>query len=90
MILQYIDVVFTVLFTLECVIKITVLGFACNGPQCYMRNGWCIMDFFIVLFSIISILPLGVDLGFIKVLRMIRVLRPLRLISRNPGLKLAV
>jgi hypothetical protein len=31
-----------------------------------------------------------VDLKFIKALRMLRVLRPLRMISRNEGLKIAV
>jgi len=31
-----------------------------------------------------------VQLGIFKVLRMLRVLRPLRMISRNPGLRIAV
>lgn len=48
------------------------------------------MDFIIVAFSIISIMFAGADLGAIKTLRMLRVLRPLRMISRNPGLKIAV
>lgn len=50
------------------------------------------MDFIIVAFSLISIIfeDSGADLGAIKTLRMLRVLRPLRMISRNPGLKIAV
>ena len=33
---------------------------------------------------------LSINLKFIKALRMLRVLRPLRMISRNPSLKIAV
>ena len=38
----------------------------------------------------ISLFATGVDLKFIKALRMLRVARPLRMISRNEGLKVAV
>jgi len=55
-----------------------------------MRNAWNIMDFVIVFFSMVSIIFQDVDLGPIKVLRMLRVLRPLRMISRNPGMKIAI
>ena len=48
------------------------------------------IDFIIVAFSLVSVFSLGGDLKFIKVFRMIRVLRPLRVISRNEGLKIAV
>ena len=30
------------------------------------------------------------DLAFLKILRLVRVLRPLRMVSRNPGLRIAV
>ena len=48
------------------------------------------MDFLIVTFSIISMTFANVKLGIFKILRMLRVLRPLRMISRNPGLRIAV
>lgn len=48
------------------------------------------MDFLIVTFSIISMSFANVKLGIFKILRMLRVLRPLRMISRNPGLRIAV
>ena len=38
----------------------------------------------------VSLFASGVDLSFIKALRILRVLRPLRVISRNEGLKVAV
>lgn len=79
------NIIITALFTLECAIKIIVMGFVWNGRRSYMRNGWNILDFIIVLLSLAS-LGLGDstgDLSKFKVLRTLRVLRPLRLISRN-------
>lgn len=75
---------------MEMMIKVVVFGFITNGPDSYMRSAWNIMDFIIVDFSLISIFFSGSNLGAIKTLRMLRVLRPLRMISRNPGLKIAV
>jgi len=89
-VLQKIDYVVSVIFGLELVVKVLVLGFAFNGSHSYIRNAWNIMDFFIVMLSAISIAFQDLDLGIIKVLRMLRVLRPLRMISRNPGLRIAV
>jgi len=83
------DVVVTIIFTWECVIKIIVYGFI-FGKDTYMRVGWNVMDFIIVTFSIISLSFSDIELDFIKILRMLRVLRPLRMISRNPGLRIQV
>jgi hypothetical protein len=44
----------------------------------------------IVSFSIIDISLPGNSLGFLKIIRMLRILRPLRFISRNPGMKIIV
>ena len=88
--LQYMDYVFTTIFVIECVLKNIQTGFVVNGRHSYIRNAWNVIDFMIVAFSLISVFSLGVDLKFIKAFRMIRVLRPLRVISRNEGLKIAV
>ena len=90
--LQILDIVMTVLFTMECGIKIIVMGFIANGRRSYLRDGWNRLDFFIVLVSLAS-LGLGdsvESLNNIKALRTLRVLRPLRLISRNKSMKLAI
>lgn len=89
-IMKLIDIVFTSLFTLECIFKIIAVGFLFNGKQSYLRNGWNILDLFIVILSIISLSLTNVNLSYIRVLRMLRILRPLRMISRNRNLKLAV
>jgi len=40
--------VFTVVFLLEAVVKILAMGFII-GPYTYLRDGWNVMDFIIVL-----------------------------------------
>ena len=90
LVLEKIDIVISIIFLIELLLKVAVFGFINNGPESYMLNPWNIMDFIIVCFSLISIILSDVDLGIIKVLRMLRVLRPLRMISRNPGLRIAV
>jgi hypothetical protein len=80
----------TAVFTLEMMIKIIALGFISNGPESYLKLGWNILDFFIVMSSILTIAFAGIGLNVLKSLRLFRILRPLRLISRNKELKLAI
>ena len=89
-VMEKLDLILSFTFLFELLIKVVVLGFAFNGELSYMRNAWNIMDFVIVFFSMVSIIFQDVDLGPIKVLRMLRVLRPLRMNSRNPGMKIAI
>jgi hypothetical protein len=56
----------------------------------YLRDTWNMLDFFIVICSVIDLLFTNVHLPFIKVLRLLRTLRPLRFISHNVGLKMIV
>jgi hypothetical protein len=55
-VLYYIDIVVTILFTLELLIKVVVYGFVVNGKFSYMRNSWNQIDFIIVAMSIISLI----------------------------------
>ena len=80
----------TTVFFFECLIKIIVQGLIFNGPNSYLRNSWNVLDFFIVIVSVVSLLAVGVQLNVFKVLRMLRILRPLKMISKNPNLKIAV
>ena len=72
------------------IIKVIAKGFVANGPKSYLLNGWNILDFFIVSLSLISLSVSGSNLGFLKALRTLRVIRPLRLISRNSNLKVVI
>ena len=80
-VLAMIDVGMTVIFTFEAMLKIIAFGFVLNGKNSYMKSGWNVLDFIIVLSALIS-LVFNTDLEFFKALRILRVLRPLRLIKR--------
>jgi hypothetical protein len=75
---------------MEMIIKVIVLGFAANGPKSYIRGGWNILDFIIVIISLFSLGFRGSSLSKLKALRTIRVLRPLRLIGRNANMKVVI
>ena len=84
------DIVLTSFFTLEAVLKIISVGFLFNGPNSYLKNGWNVIDFLVVLISIISMMITSAKLKIFKIFRLMRVLRPLRVISRNKGLKIGI
>eukprot|EP00347_Sterkiella_histriomuscorum_P005312 403357086 len=90
LVLYYTDLIFTTLFVIESILKIITLGLIINGSQSYLRNLWNIADFSIVIISVLSIFYTNSRFNSIKAIRMLRVLRPLRIISRNQGLKVAV
>nr|CAH8845802.1 unnamed protein product [Trichobilharzia regenti] len=91
-ILEKIENVFIVIFTVECVLKIVAFGFVMHSGA-YLRNAWNILDFTIVILGLLQ--PLiqqmveqsGVD---VKALRAFRVLRPLRLVSGLPSLQVVL
>jgi Ion transport protein len=85
--LYWIDFFTTGLFFLESMLKIITFGFLFCGPFSYMRNIWNISDFFIMLFSLIAISPLAFQL---QVMKMFRILRVLRLIGKDEGLKIGL
>lgn len=82
-VLFYADIIITGVFTIETVLKILVYGLLFNGKASYLRNSWNIIDFSIVVCAIVSLSITDINLGFFKAIRMIRILRPLRVISRN-------
>ena len=68
-------------------LKVIAFGMIFNGRPSYLRNPWNMLDFVIIIFSILSLTPL---VGNLQIIKIFRVARPLRLISRNKGLKVAV
>ena len=51
---NFIDMVFTILFTAEAMVKIIALGFVHNAglTSAYLANGWNLLDFFVVTCSL--------------------------------------
>ena len=84
------DYITTIIFCFEVIVKVIATGFMCNGKQSYMQNSWNVMDFIIVVISLISLVPMDINLSVLKVVRMARLLRPLRVISTNENLKLSI
>jgi hypothetical protein len=73
----------TFMFTIEVIIKIISKGFLLNGKKSYLRSAANILDFVIVLFALIDISLTNVNLSFIKIIRMAKLVRPMRLVFRN-------
>jgi hypothetical protein len=89
-VLYYFDAALSVIFTIEAAMKIMAWGLIFNGPTSYLRNVWNSIDFMIVIFSIISLMFADLDTSIFKLFRMLKVLRPLRVVSRNEGLRLSI
>lgn len=63
------------------------------GEKTYLKDPWNILDFIIVIFSIATwILQAyaGEDVTFLRGFRALRALRPLRVVSKNEGIKTVV
>uniref|UniRef100_A0A3B4GMM1 Voltage-dependent N-type calcium channel subunit alpha n=1 Tax=Pundamilia nyererei TaxID=303518 RepID=A0A3B4GMM1_9CICH len=74
------------IFCFEAAIKIIALGFAFHKGS-YLRNGWNVMDFVVVLTGILATVGSDFDL---RTLRAVRVLRPLKLVSGIPSLQVVL
>ena len=81
-VLEVLDVFFTVFFTFEMVSKILALGLI-RGQEAYMRSGWNLLDGLIVVTANLVLIT-GAEGGFFRIIRTVRVLRPLRAIQRSP------
>ncbi len=80
----------TAFFISEAVLKILSFGYLFNGQNSYIRNGWNVIDFTVVVISIVSMVVSGGKFKIVKIIRLLRILRPLRVISRNKGLKIGI
>lgn len=84
--------IISALFVVECLIKVIVLGFYW-GERTYLTDSWNILDFTIVLFSILTWVleaSTGGNMEFVRGFRALRALRPLRVVSKNEGIKTVV
>eukprot|EP00754_Rhynchopus_humris_P029961 Rhum_TRINITY_DN15245_c7_g1::Rhum_TRINITY_DN15245_c7_g1_i1::g.146874::m.146874 len=86
--LAQINFVMVWVFLLELLTKVFAMGFIMH-PTSYLRKEvWNILDFVIVLVSLLSlIVPGGGNIEFIKIMR---TLRPLRFINKSEGMKVVV
>lgn len=85
--LGMIDLVFLALYTVEMCIKLVALG-AVGHKHAYLRSPWNLLDGFVVVISWTAI-ALDTAISF-SPLRLIRLLRPLGIVTRFPELRLLV
>ncbi|KAJ1069131.1 hypothetical protein K5549_000442 [Capra hircus] len=95
---EKVEYAFLIIFTVETFLKIIAYGLLLH-PNAYVRNGWNLLDFVIVIVGLFSVIleqltketeggnhSSGKSGGFdVKALRAFRVLRPLRLVSGVPN-----
>lgn len=80
------DLVFNGIFITECAMNIIANGFI-MGSGSYLSNNWSKLDFFIILTAIIDMSLSNVDLS---VMKMLRALRPLRILTRNLNMRIMI
>ena len=74
---EKVDILFTLIFVLEAFLKMLAMGIYFHKHS-YLKDSWNVLDFVIVLISIVSILPIGLKQNSLKGLRVFRILRPLK------------
>lgn len=82
----------SIIFTLELVFKVIVMGFYWTEHS-YMKDPWNVLDFVIVFFSCVTWILEATytgDVGALKGFRALRALRPLKVVSKNEGVKTVV
>ena len=83
--LEVLNYIFTGIYTLEMIIKMTAFG------KAYFKDGWCIFDFLIVVSAWLGIMLLQVfdiDVGSIStIIRSFRIARVLKLIKSAKNLQ---
>ena len=85
-ILEFMDGMILVVFSLEVIIKVAAEG---KKPLRYFNNPWNVFDFIIVAACLLEpVLP--IDGAFLPVLRLARILRVLRLVTTIPKLQVLV
>jgi hypothetical protein len=89
-ILVYMDIGLTSLFAIEALMKIIAFGLVYNGRKSYLRNYWNVLDILIVALSVPSLSFGNNSYRVVKIFRLLKILRPLRVISRNEGLRLSL
>ena len=89
LILNTLDFVFTVLFTVEMCVHIVAIGFV-REPNAYLRGWWNRLDFAIVVVSWLDYLAAALEIKALRTLRLLRALRALRMFNRLTGLKVLI
>lgn len=86
---DWIDRVFTAVFSLEALLKILRSGLFV-AKNSYLKDSWSVLDITIVATSLADLIVENIQLPFLRILRLLRILRPLRFISQNKSMRIVV
>ena len=86
--LKQLNFVWTWLFFGELLAKVIAYTFCSHDEEAYVNNPWNLLDLLIVTISFVVLAAESIPQ--LQPLKTLRVLRPLRLLSRNPGMKLVI
>lgn len=87
MICTYSNIIFTVIFFIEFLMKIVAYGFILD-EHTYLRDPWNWLDFIVVITGLMSFLP-GINANLLA-LRTFRLIRPLKTIHVLPNMRLFI
>ncbi|XP_055309467.1 voltage-dependent calcium channel type A subunit alpha-1-like isoform X3 [Sitodiplosis mosellana] len=87
--LEEAEPIFLGIFCVEAVCKILANGLVLH-PNSYLRDVWNIMDFVVITSALLTMIPALRGKMNLKILRAIRVLRPLKLVARVPSLQVVL
>jgi len=82
------DTLFTICFTIEASLKILVMGFW-GAPNAYLNDYWNVLDFVVVVNSLLAKI-FREALEEVSAFKALRAFRPLRLLSRNEGMRVVI
>ena len=91
--ISYINLIITCYFFVELSVKVIARGFIFNhknNKKAYIRNKWNILDFIVLVLSIIDNFSNKPSLKVIKSFRALRALKALRAASKNEQLNLLI
>jgi hypothetical protein len=80
---------FSAVFLAECLVKVLALGFFV-GRHTYLDDGFNYLDLFIVIIGMLDFFPSDGSTGNLSALRSLRVMRPLKLVTKFQELKSCV
>ena len=80
------EIIFTLIYCFEMAVKMVALGIV-EGKGCYLRLGWNVIDFSVVVVGFVNFTP---QFRNLQPLRAFRMLRPLRIAKKMPAMKVLV
>ena len=84
-IIKNLNILITISFVMEIILKVIVYGFVFNGETSYLKNGWNYVDIIVILTGLIEFFVTASSHIELRIFR--AVFRPLKLINAVKSMK---